>query len=233
MKIAKKEIGLAIVLTVFVATLGWYTNSLQIDGRFSSRGMLESATLNGVKENYYGDQVGQRVKQITETIEGELEKGTFESVIAQLEILTEEKGGYVYSLYMTYRDEVWNGEMVSKMPTEKVSSFTFRTRAIIEANGTVTYITISVKSVPEDVEGVEELYSTVRISLKETGSVGGEPPAPIVQILSVVPWLVTSLVWIGEGLIIGVPLCFASLSVVLLVKHGILPVWRKQLRKAE
>lgn len=230
MKITKKEIGFAMVLTVFVTTLTWYTSSLQIDQKFSPEGMLKSATLDGVKENY-DSQAEQLIKKITETIEGELEKGSFESVVAQLEILTEEKGGYVYSLYMTYRDEIWNGEMVSKIPTEKVSSFTFRTRAIIEANGTVTYITISVKTMPENLEGGEDPYSTVRISLKETETVGGEPPEPIVQILSVVPWLVTSLVWIGEGVIIGVPLCFASLGVVLLVKQGILPVWRKQLRK--
>lgn len=233
MNITKKEMGLALVLTVFVATMTWYASSLRVDERFGSGGMPKPDTSNELRETYGGDVVDQRVKQVTETIQGELEKGTFEPVIAQLEILTEEKSGYVYSLYMTYRDEIWNGEMISKIPTEKVSSFTFRTRAIIEANGTVTYITISVESVPKSPEGEEESYSTVRTSLKETETVGGETPAAIAQMLSVVPWLVTSLVWISEGLIVGVPLCFASLGVVLLVKHGILPVWRRQLRKAE
>jgi hypothetical protein len=55
--------------------------------------------------------------------------------------------------------------------------------------------------------------------------------SPLVdQLGGIVPVLTTGLVWIAEGLIVGVPLCFASLGVVVLVDRGIIPVWKKQLR---
>jgi hypothetical protein len=47
---------------------------------------------------------------------------------------------------------------------------------------------------------------------------------------AVVPLLITGLLWIAEGLIVAVPLCFACLGVVLIVSRGILPVWKRQFR---
>jgi len=224
MKITKREMGLAMVLAVFVAGLAAYANSLNVN--------REAALLSGLEGlpfQAYTDGADQRVKLISETIEGELVKGKFEGVITQLEDLAEEKGGFVYSLYMTYRDELWRGEMVSKIPQENTSSFVFKTREIIDANGTVISITTSITDVTEN-DNQEAPYATINIALIETS--GREPPQPIAQVMSVVPWLVTGLVWIAEGLIIGVPLCFVFLGVVLLVNRGIIPVWKKQLKKS-
>ena len=50
------------------------------------------------------------------------------------------------------------------------------------------------------------------------------------QLGAVVPLLTTGLLWIAEGLIVAVPLCFACLGVVLIVSRGILPVWKRQFR---
>jgi len=213
MKITRREVGLAMVLAVLLAAAAAYTNSLSVNRETSFLSASESGN--------------DRVKLVSETIEGELEKGKFEGVISQLEDLTEEKRGFVPSLYMTYRDELWRGEMISKIPQENMSSFVFKTREIIDANGTVISITTSIT----DVTGTqgEAPYATIGISLRETVGIGA--PEPIVQVMSVVPWLVTSLVWIAEGLIIGVPLCFVFLGVVLLVDRGIIPVWKKQLKK--
>ena len=58
---------------------------------------------------------------------------------------------------------------------------------------------------------------------------GGASPL-VDQVGGIVPVLTTGLVWIAEGLIVGVPLCFASLGVVVLVDRGIIPVWKKQFR---
>jgi len=43
--------------------------------------------------------------------------------------------------------------------------------------------------------------------------------------------LTTALVWIAEGLIIGMPLCFASLGIVILVNRGIIPLWKNTLKR--
>ena len=223
MKIAKREMASALILAVFVASLAAYTNNLTVSNSYT----FGTASPDHRLLSQEGE-TNQHAKQMMETIEGELKKGTFEAVIAQLEDLTDEKGGFVYSLYMTYRDELWKGEVISKIPQDNMSSFVFQTRAIIEANGTVISITTSIISVPEDTQ--EEIpYATINIALRET--FGTETPQPIAQVLSVVPWLITSLVWIAEGLIIGVPLCFVFLGVVLLVNRGIIPVWKKQLKK--
>lgn len=220
--------GLAIVLAVFVATLAAYANISAKEPRFGTP--LEH-NLKALGDTFSSDQADQSVTVRRDTIEGELTKGKFETVATQLGTLTEENDGFVSSQYMTYRDGLWNGEIISRVPQENTRAFVFATRAIVSANGKVIYITTSITEVTGEYDGGEAPYATITIMLKETR--GAETPGPIAQIFSIVPLLVTGLVWIAEGIIIGVPLCFASLGVVLLVDRGILPVWKKQLRKPQ
>lgn len=227
-KIRKKEMGLAIVLAVLVTTLAAYTN---IRSKEPTYGTLSEYGLSSLGDALSGDQRDQLAKVRRDTIEGELTKGKFETVVTQLGTLTEENDGFVSSQYMTYMDGFWTGEMVSKVPQENTRAFVFATRAIIDANGKVIYIATSITEVKGEFNGEEVSHATITTKLRETS--GAETPGPIAQILSIVPWLVTGLVWIAEGLIIGVPLCFAFLGVVLLVDRGILSIWRKQLRKPQ
>ena len=232
-KISKRKIGLAISLTVVVAVLAAYTNSPHLQQSLAPEA---GVTLESELKSLWGlsgahTQVGQYAWQVFETIEGELKQGTFETVVSQLEALTEVEGGYIYSEDLYFRDKLWSGEVVSKVPQENMSSFVFATKTLIETNGTVVSITTSVRSVSTSGPTEEVSYSTIKTTLKE--KTGAEPPQAITQILSVIPWLVTSLVWIAEGLIIGVPLCFVSLGVIMLVDRGILPVWKKQLKKSK
>ncbi len=169
---------------------------------------------------------------VSESIKGELESGAFESVIADLQMLTEEKDGYVKSLYMTYQEGFWRGVMICKVPQANVTSFTFNARAIIEANGTVNYINISIETVDLQVEEEQTEYSTIDFDLKEAKPGDGKNRI-IDSISGALPILTTGLVWIAEGLIIGLPLCFASLGLVLLINRGIVPVWRGTLKKRE
>jgi hypothetical protein len=228
-KITKKEIGSALVLAVFVATLAAYAN-VYVGDRSRDYGALLPQSLDSVKELYgLSGGADERLKEMRETIQAELEKGAFKRVVTQLEALTVEKAGFVYSEYLTYGDGLWSGEMVSKIPQKNMSSFVFETESIISANGTVIAITVSITDVTGRYTEEEVAYATITIVLSEVAGV--KPPEPFVQVWSVVPLLITGLVWIAEGLIIGVPLCFVSLGVVLLVKRGIIPVWEKQLRK--
>jgi len=231
-RVSKKEISLAVLLAVSVAILAGVTNSPHLRQAVPELGLLSTESeLSNLWGLSGASQVDQYVWQVWETIEGELKQGTFETVVSQLEELTEAKCGYIYSEDLFFKNKLWSGEVVSKIPQENLSSFVFGTKALIEANGTVISITTSVKSVVSNETSKEASYSTIKITLKET--TGAEPPQAITQILSVLPWLVTGLVWIAEGLIIGVPLSFVSLGLIMLVDRGIIPVWKKQLKKSK
>ncbi|MDH5448668.1 MAG: hypothetical protein OEX01_06690, partial [Candidatus Bathyarchaeota archaeon] len=77
----------------------------------------------------------------------------------------------------------------------------------------------------------DEQYSTIKTFLSEEFGEEKETPGPVIQLMSVFPILATGLIWIAEGLIVGVPLCFASLGVVMLAKRVIIPLWKKELGK--
>lgn len=231
-KIGKKEILAAVILGLVIALSVMYvTTKTYRDGTIGTlnlKGLRGSSGLTIPSEKVQPQQE-QSYKVISETIQGDLERGCFEYVINKLEVLTEEMEGYVKSLRMTYQEETWTGYMLCKVPSSNVTYFTFAARAIIDENGTVTYINISVERVKRSQEGQEENYSTINFGLQEAKpengvSVGGSL-TPVLLILT------TGLWWIAQGLMIGVPLCFASLGVVILFNRGIIPLWKNMLKK--
>jgi len=228
MKIKRKEIYFGIILSILIALSAVYFNTRNEE--HYSPDLLSTDLRETWGLSTYSQET-QHFKLISETIEGELKRGTFEDVVSRLEILTEEKYGYVKSLLMTYQDQVWSGLMICKLPPTNVTSFTFGARAIIEANGTVTYINISIEDINVTQQSQENTYSTINLNLKEikpeNGAGIGASLAPVVSILT------TSFLWIAQGLIIGIPLCFASLGIVILVNRGIIPLWKNTLKKTK
>jgi hypothetical protein len=157
-----------------------------------------------------------------------MHKGSFESTVESLDALTSNFGGIISSLNMAYDNELWTGTLDCNIPTENVTPFTFNVRRLISANGTVTHIGITTtETLVNQTTPAEQQFSTVTIGLREVS--GGT--SPVMEQLGVaVPWLVTGLEWIGEALIIGVPLCFVSLGIVMIFDRGIIPAWKRQLR---
>jgi hypothetical protein len=228
--ITKREICLALTLSVLVIVFAVYSNIENIGERYSAVNFGADETRSKSYGGFSSTGSQQYSKVISETIEGELNKGAFEDVIGELEVLTDYMEGYVKSLRMTYQDGVWSGIMICKVPPTNITSFTFSARATIEANGTVTYIDISMESINASQQNQESKYSTINLYLKEIKPQNGKNEI-IASIASALPILTTSLVWIAEGLIIGVPLCLASLGIVILVNRGIVPLWKNTLRK--
>jgi len=226
MKLKRKEIFFAIFLSTLAVLPALYLDTGN-EGYFS---MLQWDGANTRSNANYLSQVSQqRSELISENIEGELDRGTFEDTINKLEILVYEKEGYVKSLRLTYQSEYWSGYILCKIPPTRVTSFTFGARALIDANGTVTYININVEYVDTPQQGQGDLNATININLKEAQSANAAGIAALLSpVLSV---LATSLFWIAQGLVVSVPLCFASLGVVILVNRGIIPVWKNTLRK--
>jgi hypothetical protein len=232
MKIKRKEIYFGIILSTLIAFSAAYVN-MRKEESYSS-GLLSTESKTDLRElwglNTYSQET-QRAKLISETIEGELSRGTFENVISRLEILTDETDGYVKSLRMIYQDQAWSGLMICKVPPTNVTSFTFGARAIIDANGTVTYINISIEDINATQQSQEDTYSTINLNLKE---IKPEDGAGIeVSLAPVISILTTCFSWIAQGLIIGIPLSFASLGIVILVSRGIIPLWKNTLRKTK
>jgi hypothetical protein len=230
MRIKRKEIVLGVILSTFVMSFAVYSSVKNAEERRATMYLrAQKADLNSYgTTSTLGSQPYTQL--VSEVIEGDLNKGTFESVVGELEILTEETAGYVKSLHMTYEEGVWSGVMICKVPPTNVTSFTFGARGIIDANGTVTYINISVESVNASEQTEENAYSTINFNLKEVKQESGKNEI-IASITSAFPILATGLVWVAEGLIIAVPLCFASLGVVMLVNRGIIPLWKNTLKK--
>jgi len=133
---------------------------------------------------------------------------------------------------MIFKDGLWRGEIVSKLPPTNASSFTIETRQKIDENGRVVTIEIDIRefTLSPNTTDVEQ-YSTIKTFLNEEFEEEKDTPEPLVQLMSIFPIVVTGLVWVAEGLIVGVPLCFASLGVVMLVKRVIIPLWKRELSK--
>lgn len=152
---------------------------------------------------------GMTIQQvISENIQGELRKGEFETTVQGVRNLTSDYGGRVPILHMGLENEIWSGTLTCKVPTDNVTSFTFSVRKLINDHGKVTHISIDVTETEVNQTQTQEIpVSQINMYLYERA----EGTSPLMdQIGAVVPLLTTSLVWIAEGLIVGVPLCFAS-----------------------
>jgi hypothetical protein len=221
------ELALAIVMAIMLSALTVYVNQPRPPERTGgSFGSFSGAALSG-RTPSTTTEVQQVVR---ENIEGELAKGSFETVVKTLKNLTYGYGGIIPNLNMIYENELWTGTLNCKIPTENVASFTFDVRQFISANGKVTHISVSITETVVNQTGLlEKPLSEVSIGLKESADGGGETPI-MSQMKTVVSWLFTGLAWIAQGLIIGVPLCFVSLGIVVLADRGIIPAWRKMLK---
>jgi len=219
----KVELVLAVVAAVTLASLALFVSLTRRPEPIAA--YISKA---GIQQSFGGStqQVTQQV--ILENIQGELRKGEFEVTIQGVKDLASGYGGRVPVLHMGYDNDVWSGTLTCKVPTDNVTSFTFDVRSLVNQHGKVTHISI-------DVSGVEVSQSQTgaaplsEVSMYLYEYVGGSSPF-VDQLGGIVPVLTTGLVWIAEGLIVGVPLCFASLGVVVLVDRGIIPVWKRQLR---
>lgn len=227
-KISKREVGVAVALTVVIAALSIFYNNAPEGDRFMTR-YATSSELSSLKAAY---SIGssERVQIMDANILGKLEKGKLETVVPSIETLTREKGGYIVTEQLIFEDGLWSGEIVSKLPAPNASAFTISIRQKIDEYGEVVHIEIDIREFPisQTMTG-DEQYSTIKTLLSEVEE--GGTIEPVGQLFSAFPVLVTGLVWIGAGLIIGVPLCFISLGVVMLLKRVIIPLWKKELSK--
>jgi hypothetical protein len=106
---------------------------------------------------------------VTENIQGELRKGSFETVVQSLRSLVYSQNGSIPVLNMGFDNDVWSGSMNCKVPTKNVAVFTFGARQLIVDNGRVTNIDINVVEQTVSQTGQPETpMSEITIGLRES-----------------------------------------------------------------
>jgi len=177
----------------------------------------------------------ERVKDIRQWIKGELKKGTFEEVVTNIEDETENFGGYIDSEDVTFLDDIWSGELVSKIPQNNSLQFVFKARNLISTNGKVTAITTNIKDItPSSGATTAKPLATIRITLKELAEKPSQPGLPPIEFpltATIIPYLGTFFTWIITGIIIGLPAYFTILGIVLLINRALIPLANKILKK--
>ena len=178
----------------------------------------------------------ERIRDIRQWIKGELKKGTFEDVVMEIEAQTQENNGYIESEDVTFADDAWTGEIVSKIPQNRSLQFVFEVRKMISDNGKVTSITTNIKDItPTSGITIEKPLAQIRVTLKEISDKPWQPQLPNIELPllnAIIPLLGAFFTWIFIGIVIGLPAYFTVLGLVLLVDRALKPFTTKLLKKA-
>ncbi len=219
---------LTIVLGIFIASQ--YV-SLQPLGSYAFNNSLPQSA-----RNTYGNEDGapatdSRVKDIRQTIVGNLEKGTFEPCVLGIHDLVDAYEGYIYTETLTYKEEVWSGEVVTRIPQENATEFVFDVRQLITDNGKVVSIQTVVTDITGEIGQNETLPpASIKIVLEETY---GVPMAwsniPIIG--GAIPILASTFTIVGIGLVVATPSFFVLLGIVMLSNRVLRPlavrIWKQ------
>lgn len=171
----------------------------------------------------------QRIKDIRQWINAELTKGKFKEVVKGIEALTEEQGGYIYSEDLTYADEVWNGELVSRIPQDNATDFIFNVEDLLSKNGKVMSITTSIRDITGTIGTSEQKpHATIRATLAE---ISGKIIIGLPIIEGITPFLSTFFTWVAAGVIIGLPAYFTVLGIILLIDRALVPIANKLFKR--
>ena len=245
----KKEFSLALIIClvlfgaiIYAATFrstGHYGGLTTIEPRGGSNAeaLAQQYGLSGLSglTTQTSSAENERVKEIRQWIRGELKKGTFEEVVTNIEEETENFGGYVDSEDVTFSDEIWSGELVSKIPQNNSLQFVFKARNLISTNGKVVSITTNIKDItPSSGATTTKPLATIRITLREITEKPSQLGLPLIEfpfIAIIVPYLGTFFTWIITGIIIGLPMYFTVLGIVLLINRALIPLANKIFKK--
>jgi len=177
----------------------------------------------------------ERVRDIRQWIKGELKRGTFEDVATSIEEETESLGGYVDSEDLTFTQDLWSGEIVSKIPQNNSLEFVFKVRSLISSNGKVISITTNIKDVtPQAGTTIPKPLAIIRTTLKEVFDQPGQlglPPLEFPFITVIAQYLGTFFTIVITGVVIGLPAYFTVLGIVLLIDRTLLPLAHKLFKR--
>lgn len=244
----KKEIAAALILCIalLLGTVA-YTNNLKESEYLGGTNLIEPQWSDSRRalEEQYGlpgptTQTSTiddgRIRDIRQWIKGELKNGTFEEVVTSIEEETENLNGYIDSEDITYTQDLWSGEIVSKIPQNNSLKFVFKARNLISTNGKVISITTNIKDItPQTGTTAEKPPATIRVTLKEIQEKTSPPGLPQVEfplLAAIGPYLSTFFSWVITGVVIGLPAYFTILGIIMLIDRALIPLASKLFKKA-
>lgn len=242
MRLRRREIYTASALVVLVLSVAaiYYRprepqNLMAASSSFKSLPSPETGSSDAQYLNADGTaaEADGRVKDIRQTITGDLEKGTFEPVVLDIHDLVNFYDGYIYTEELTYTEETWSGVLVTRIPQNHTTGFVFDMRNLISENGEVTSITTSVRDITGEIgEGEPAPHASIKVALVEVlGKEPGPQPFYIPIISEALPVLTNVFTVIGVGAVIGVPTFIALLGVALLINRALLPIAARVFRR--
>lgn len=251
-KPSRNEVRVALVLCIFLLAGVIIVNTIGQRFIYPNTGIVKPNTM--VSPNFTEEQrqtlieqyglggstqtpivADERVKDIRQAIKGELNKGTFESVVIGIEDETDTLGGYVESEDVTFTDDVWSGEIVTRIPQNNSLLFVFKVRSLISENGKVVSIITNIKDITPT-SGIldQKPLAQIRATLNEASDKPWKPTLPTIELPflpGVLSLLTAFFTWVIVAVIIGVPAYFTVLGIVILIDRGLKPFTDKILKK--
>lgn len=130
----KKELVITLIICILLfSAIAWINqlrqprspNTATMQPNFTTDQRQELTEQYGLSNPLWESQQQQtavydeRIRDIRQWIKGELKKGTFEDVVTEIEAQTQENNGYIESEDVTFADDAWTGEIVSKIPQNR------------------------------------------------------------------------------------------------------------------
>ncbi len=243
-KPSRKEVKASFVFCVLLLAGVIIANAIGQRHNYSSTDIIRPSTISPQFSSELAEQYGlgsplttnvvdERVKDIRQSINGELNKGTFEEVVLKIEDKTDALEGYVESEEVTFADDIWTGEILAKIPQNNSLDFVFAVRSLISENGRVVSIATSIRDItPTSGTATQEPLAQIRTTLKELSDKPWQLTLPTSPLLaSILPVLSTFFTWMIVGIAIGIPAYFTMLGIVLLIDRALKPAANRLFKK--
>jgi len=239
----KRELLVALIISVALLGTIAYPKTARFNENYAGASSIKLQSSESVLERWGLSQSttqtpsveNERIRDIRQWIRGELKNGTFEEVVTSIEDETESLGGYIDSEDVTFTEDLWSGEIVSKIPQNNSLRLVFKVRTLISTNGKVISITTNIRDItPPTGTTIEKPLATIRVTLREVSEKPSQP-LPRIEftfIAAVVPYLSTFFTWVIMGLVIGLPVYFTILGIVLLINRALAPITNKIFKKS-
>jgi len=237
----RREFLAALILCVVLIGATFYINTPRLNEHYGSPALSLSGTEPTQQYGFSGPPTQtqsieeERIKDIRQWIKGELKNGTFEDVVMSIEEETENLEGYIESEDVTFIEDLWSGEIVSKIPQNNSLRFVFSVRTLISTNGKVISITTNIRDItPPSGTKIEKPLATIRVTLREVLEKPSQPGLPRIEfpfLAAIVPFLGTFFTWVITGIVIGLPAYFTILGIVLLIDRALVPIANRLFRR--
>lgn len=232
-KTSKKELlipALGVVVILAIAFVWQGSNTASTPGPAfapSSLGGLVSSS----PASYAGNV--QRVTETSQGIVGEISTAPeFQNVTIQIQVLSDNLGGYIQQEVLNYNNNQWNGNWLINVPTNNATIALMDLRTLIQDNGQVTSIQIQIQDVTNQTGGNKSLVQSSPLSLTLQQQSIQTSQSPLSGALSLLVSIGTDAGYIA---IIAVPLYFGILAAVFISRRGFAPLlfWVGRISKSK